>query len=355
MPPWKCYPVTLLHGNLPSCRYRSGQTQLWRASHSLKDMEGQKAEWSLLPEGPWWPTHWQSCWVYRQRETRPQAESSVVNSGRICRQNSSQTPWHQRHDQENAGKRPVCRSAIPKESTAKSLWRQCIRPFLSWLSLQHTQPEAKQTCAVLMLTHQATNAIQAGGAGLSSRNSPDSEIWRVRVNPRSLWVGTLLSMKPPNLFSLLGTRQRLGVSLAREENGKQSWWRGEKEIPGLGNGVSELSACFWLVGQRSFSMQKLWCFLSGHPGTSPCLTFIWVPYCPSPLTLPHWWAPFRASPSDYCFWGHSPMTPIAQRSFFEELREGQFKWLLLQAVTQEKLQAIVSPIHLCLRAVYLRV
>lgn len=46
----------------------------------------------------WWPISWQSCWVYRARETRPQAESSLVNSGCISRQNSSQTLWHQRYD-----------------------------------------------------------------------------------------------------------------------------------------------------------------------------------------------------------------------------------------------------------------
>ena len=42
MPPWKCYIITLLHGNLTNPLHRNGPTQLLKGSHRVKEVKEQK-------------------------------------------------------------------------------------------------------------------------------------------------------------------------------------------------------------------------------------------------------------------------------------------------------------------------
>lgn len=42
MPPWKCYLVALLHGNLHGRLYGKGQSQLLKGPRRLKEVERQK-------------------------------------------------------------------------------------------------------------------------------------------------------------------------------------------------------------------------------------------------------------------------------------------------------------------------
>lgn len=163
--------------------------------------------------------------------------------------------------------------------------------------------------------------------------------------------GTLLSMRPPHLFSFLQTWQEHGVSLTREENRRQSWRWMEKETQVLVvSRNSRLASGSWTRAAIPHGD-----FLFGHLETSPCLTFTKFPASHHPshfstdelLSEQPRWLPFlRPFPQDAICPNGASLKSLERVSLNDFLSK---QWL--QAKLQSQFEGhSFHDVPLCLRA-----